>query len=557
MRSIVWLMTLGLVTAAVAMVATVEYQRRYCSRANRHDCVAAPCVTDLPSSSVHRGSDVPELLQGLGIMSARVPQSDSLSAAPAFQPRPDLAGAVTPQALAELEQLSRITASALVAHSQPSSQVTEDEFTFPQPPHQPSAVSVQPTGAVVQTRDDGWWRRLGHFGLGWTNQALNSLQCRWRAFCLWLERNPKLVPATAVVPSLEPPKLPGLLEDAVLPMPATAEPARAAVAEPGSQAPFFAAMQVALGVPIESALADGLSSLFTSIQSTAAETPTEKSASAGALAAWNAELADDGNAVIQATYTAMEPAQVELASHVVVTRFYPITKALASGQTVEQVIAEICQQVAPRSWTPQGGLGTVVYYAPGRTLVIRQTPAVHSELERFFSQERQPLPQPMPAPESKPGGNPEAKVKPEKGKVELAVAVSARPGLALEIVVCDGKSKRTVTAQFPPLGRQRPAESPCCRSRGNGNGCENGPGPITSGSWAGCPKDGPATEATAPSMFPKPTGDAANPTILPVQHLGPVSQPGSAPGPWWRLGIWQQRQRTVGGPEAVLPPLPK
>lgn len=487
-------------------------------------------------------------------MSARIPQSDNLSSAPALQPRPDLAGAVTPQALAELEQLSRITASALAVQSQDSIPVTEDEFTLPQQSHQSSPVTVQANGAVTQTRDESWVRKLGQDCLGWAHRALNTLHCRWHALCLWLERNSAAPPPPAVVPAMEPPKLPGLLADAVLPLPATTMPERATIAEPASQVPFFAAMQVVLGVPIEPVLADGLSNLFMSRRSVTVEMTTDKSAVAGSLAAWNAELADDGNAVIQATYTALEPAQVELANQVVVTRFYPIAEALGSGQTVEQVIAEICQQVSPRSWTPHGGLGTVVYYAPGRTLVIRQTPAVHLELERFFSQKRQPLPRPTPALETEPEANPEAKGQPHKGKVELGVAVSGRRSLALEIVVCDGKNNRTVTAKIPLLSRQSTTEPPCCRPSGDGGGCAEAPCPVTFGRWACCPKDGPASKVDARALTAKPAADAASPPIVPVQHLSPELSAGSTSGPWWRLGFWQLRQRGAGGADAAQAP---
>lgn len=557
MRSIVWLMTLGLVTAAVAMVATVEYQRRCWSLPNRNSCGGPPCVTDLPPAA-RDSSDLPDLLQGLGILSARIPQSDTFSVTPAFQPRPDLAGVVTPQQLAELEQISRITASALVVQSQSNDAVTEDEFTFPQSSAQPPAPTGQPVRPVAQTRDEGLAGRLGQVCLNWTNHTLNALHCRWQTFCLWLKGIPILTPTTADAAAQEPPKLPGLLADAELPLPATTVPERTAVAEPASQVPFLAAMQVVLGVPVESALADGLSSLFESHRSAtvAKTTTTDRSAYSGALAAWNAELADDGNAVIQATYTALEPAQVEVANQVVVARFYPITDALASGQTVEQVIAEICQQVSPRSWSPHGGLGTVVYYAPGRTLVIRQTPAVHSELERFFNQKRQPLPQPMPPSETEPETKPEAKGQkgqPDTGKVELAVAVSARRGLALEIVVCDSKDQRTVTAKFPLLGSQRSDEPPCCRPSGHGSGCAESPCPITSGRWACCPKDGPASQADVRFATPEPGADKDGAKIVPVQHLGPLSPLGSAPGPWWRLELWQQRSRTGSGAQTAQP----
>ena len=432
MRSLVWLSTLCLVTAAVATVATVEYRRR-CGPASCTRTTPPVCVLEMPKVDLDADETLPEPLRGLQIMSAQMP-------------RTDLAGEISPQMLEELERISQ---SQTAANLVPTAVTTcDDEFTCPPPPNKPTACDscrCTPSTAHVPRccALNGDWHH-------WLRRAVNELHCGWQAVQRFLQ---------SCQTPVEPPRLPGLMADLSLPMTVPVEPVRHGLAEAGTQVPFLALMQVVLGVPLDEALAEALCQLFDQPVRPSIVTSSDRASQALALAAWNAELVEDGQAVIQAAFTALEPEQIAAANLVVVTRFYPVSEVMAPGQSVEQFIAEVCQQVAPRTWDRQGGLGSVVYYAPSRTLVIRQTPAVHAQLEEFFSKKRQPMPQP-PAPATEP----KSQAAPPRGTLELTLELTRERGIELEIVVTQPPvpTQEKASAQMSCVdGSSPPCPAPC------------------------------------------------------------------------------------------------
>jgi hypothetical protein len=64
-----------------------------------------------------------------------------------------------------------------------------------------------------------------------------------------------------------------------------------------------------------------------------------------------------------------------------------VLKRQANDMTcVSQLCGLICKMVEPESWREVGGQGCVEYFAPGHVLVIRQTPQVHEQIQKFFRQ---------------------------------------------------------------------------------------------------------------------------------------------------------------------------
>lgn len=67
-----------------------------------------------------------------------------------------------------------------------------------------------------------------------------------------------------------------------------------------------------------------------------------------------------------------------------VVRSYPMAKL--TKDEAEQLSCMICRMVAPETWQEVGGAGCVGYFAPGKVLVVRQTPQVHKEVQDFLTQ---------------------------------------------------------------------------------------------------------------------------------------------------------------------------
>src|SRR5262249_17371567 len=61
-------------------------------------------------------------------------------------------------------------------------------------------------------------------------------------------------------------------------------------------------------------------------------------------------------------------------------RFPPLVRRLQMLQNVAQLIDLIQNTVEPSSWQANGGLGTISFYEPTMSLVIRQTAEMHYQL---------------------------------------------------------------------------------------------------------------------------------------------------------------------------------
>jgi hypothetical protein len=78
------------------------------------------------------------------------------------------------------------------------------------------------------------------------------------------------------------------------------------------------------------------------------------------------------------------------------TRMLPVGDLIDAGTNEEQLVETCMKMVAPDSWQENGGLGQMVYYAPGRCLILRQTADVTEEVEEYLDQLRQQVKPPFP-----------------------------------------------------------------------------------------------------------------------------------------------------------------
>ncbi|HMP01143.1 MAG TPA: hypothetical protein PKC45_01460 [Gemmatales bacterium] len=496
MRSLVWVTTLTLVATAVAAVATVEYRRRCCGPVDQPACpfvcsTAEPQLIEL-SGTEPEGDELAEALRDLQVISslARVETS------PWSEP-----------------EASALRLTAAVA----------DEFTFVPPTPREGACPSEGCGACAKPcthcqksccekpapapkacssccvacmkwLDCCNWQRC-------LVQALNKVHCNWAGL--------KQSWRAAQTPA-EPPRQSTLLENVGLPL---AGPEAAPVDRDrakgwdASQIPTLLFFSAATCLPVDADLVEMMDLLFRQTVAQTMRSPVmpDRTRQAYNQAGWNAEQADDGNAVLQAAFTAFEPEQIEVANLVVSTRFYPVGEMLAAGQSMDQLIEEICRTVSPRTWESQGGLGSIVYYGPGRTLLVRQTPAVHEQLDRFFSKPRRALPKPeerkpeAPATDDNAGGA-------AKGERSLYIGLgfSAERGLELELVVSTSSGEADVRVETPLTGRagasaprpepKTPERLPsCCPEQqcpapaGQGQGCGTVEPPIGVQPTSPCP----------------------------------------------------------------------
>lgn len=65
------------------------------------------------------------------------------------------------------------------------------------------------------------------------------------------------------------------------------------------------------------------------------------------------------------------------------TRMVPVGDLVDAGTNEEQLVDLCMKMVCPETWQENGGDGQLVYYAPGRCLIARQTEAVMEELETY------------------------------------------------------------------------------------------------------------------------------------------------------------------------------
>ena len=85
------------------------------------------------------------------------------------------------------------------------------------------------------------------------------------------------------------------------------------------------------------------------------------------------------------------------------TRMVPVGDLLDAGTSEEELLAQCMKRVAPASWQENGGDGQLVYYAPGRCLIVRQSLEVVEELEEYLTELRDQTKPPY-APDNKEEG---------------------------------------------------------------------------------------------------------------------------------------------------------
>jgi RNA polymerase sigma factor (sigma-70 family) len=67
-----------------------------------------------------------------------------------------------------------------------------------------------------------------------------------------------------------------------------------------------------------------------------------------------------------------------------VRRIYPVDDLVGASGKAENLIEVITRTVGPTTWSHEGGLGTIAYFAEGRVLIVNQSAAVQEELSRLL-----------------------------------------------------------------------------------------------------------------------------------------------------------------------------
>ena len=75
-----------------------------------------------------------------------------------------------------------------------------------------------------------------------------------------------------------------------------------------------------------------------------------------------------------------------------VTKVYPLNDLGDDPNLCKWIAETIPQMIQPDSWQNAEGKKTLSYYAPGKVLVICQTPAVHTQVEDFLNGLRKAMP---------------------------------------------------------------------------------------------------------------------------------------------------------------------
>jgi RNA polymerase sigma factor (sigma-70 family) len=65
-------------------------------------------------------------------------------------------------------------------------------------------------------------------------------------------------------------------------------------------------------------------------------------------------------------------------------RIYPVAELMGDGGKDDSLVRVITNTVRPATWSTQGGPGTIEYFAPGKSLVVSQTEAVHKQIEQLL-----------------------------------------------------------------------------------------------------------------------------------------------------------------------------
>jgi hypothetical protein len=85
------------------------------------------------------------------------------------------------------------------------------------------------------------------------------------------------------------------------------------------------------------------------------------------------------------------PAKDEGTDAKLVVRVYPVRDLLEESvepPPAASITQVLMSSVQPESWNAQGGPGSMEYFAPGRSLVIRQTASVHEQVKMLLEELR-------------------------------------------------------------------------------------------------------------------------------------------------------------------------
>ncbi|MBQ2821242.1 MAG: hypothetical protein IJF17_06615 [Thermoguttaceae bacterium] len=69
--------------------------------------------------------------------------------------------------------------------------------------------------------------------------------------------------------------------------------------------------------------------------------------------------------------------------------FYPVGDLIKNSAAAGTLVNGILSTLYPKSWTRGGGAGSIYFDVPGKTLIVRQNPLVHYQIEMFLKRFRQ------------------------------------------------------------------------------------------------------------------------------------------------------------------------
>jgi hypothetical protein len=196
------------------------------------------------------------------------------------------------------------------------------------------------------------------------------------------------------------------------------------------------------------------------------------------------------------------------------TVVYPVADLLGKGtetkhDDLEELLDVIVTTVEPRSWTENGGEGTVEYYYRARAVVVNQTPEVHEQIAELLASLRKAKEQSENAP-ARPGPSPAS---------DRAAKADAEEGCCEEC--CPGADCCEKPDAPRPAGKAcgagcRKCEKPCdrCCTEGCCDGCHPAtvltlPAPACG--TGNCAKLRVVTEGCTEELGGDPTPEASRP----------------------------------------------
>jgi hypothetical protein len=71
-----------------------------------------------------------------------------------------------------------------------------------------------------------------------------------------------------------------------------------------------------------------------------------------------------------------------------VRRVYPVADLVGASGKADNLIEVLTTTIGPGSWAPEGGPGTIAYFAEGQCLVVSQSAAVQDEVRQLLEELR-------------------------------------------------------------------------------------------------------------------------------------------------------------------------